>query len=143
MQQVQAGHASQDARLEDYLNDKLQTYADFESLDSLLTNIRTQQDLLQKQLQDSKSELRDAEDAYQSANAAVKRKAQSFQKQQRDIDNKLLIVTQSETSDDAVTRLDSAMEQLRRLDMANGYLEMLEAVEELRLAVPMLIPRAC
>ena len=39
-----------DVRIEDYLNDKLQTYTDLENLDSLLKNVRNQQDLLRDQV---------------------------------------------------------------------------------------------
>lgn len=39
-----------DARVEDYLNDKLQTSADLENLETLLNNIRNQQNLLKKQV---------------------------------------------------------------------------------------------
>ena len=39
-----------DARIEDYLNDKLQIYADLENLDSLLENVRNQQNLLRDQV---------------------------------------------------------------------------------------------
>jgi hypothetical protein len=38
-----------DARVQDYLDDKLQASADLESLDVLLSNVREQQDLLKKQ----------------------------------------------------------------------------------------------
>jgi len=38
------------ARVEDYLNDKIQTSTDLESLDSLLSNLRAQQELQQKQV---------------------------------------------------------------------------------------------
>lgn len=37
-------------RVEDYLNDKLQSQADLESLDSLLQNLRTQNELQRKQV---------------------------------------------------------------------------------------------
>lgn len=37
-------------RVEDYLNDKLQTTADLEGLDILLENVQTQQDLLKQQV---------------------------------------------------------------------------------------------
>lgn len=43
-----------------------------------------------------------------------------------------MIVTQSETSDDAVKKFDSSMESLRRLDVAQGYAELLREVEHLR-----------
>jgi len=41
---------SDDARLDDYLNDKLQTVADFDALDSLIAAVQTQQSLLQQQV---------------------------------------------------------------------------------------------
>lgn len=39
-----------DIRVEDYLNDKLQTYADLENLDSLLETVKQQQSLLREQV---------------------------------------------------------------------------------------------
>ena len=39
-----------DTRVEDYLNDKLQTFADFEALDALIANVESQQELLQSQV---------------------------------------------------------------------------------------------
>lgn len=40
----------QDVRLQDYLDDKLQAAADFETLDSLIETLKSQQDLLKKQV---------------------------------------------------------------------------------------------
>ena len=40
----------QAVRLQDYLDDKLQTGADFETLDTLLETVRRQQELLRKQV---------------------------------------------------------------------------------------------
>ena len=37
-------------RVEDYLNDKIQTAADLDSLDSLVQRVKEQQDLLRKQV---------------------------------------------------------------------------------------------
>ena len=39
-----------DTRVQDFLDDKLQTSADLDTLDSLLTNVRNQQSLLKKQV---------------------------------------------------------------------------------------------
>jgi hypothetical protein len=39
-----------DSRVQDYLDDKLQTPADFEGLDALLQQARNQQELLKKQV---------------------------------------------------------------------------------------------
>lgn len=42
--------SSREARVEDYLNDKLQTAADLENLDSLLVDVKKQQGLLRQQV---------------------------------------------------------------------------------------------
>ena len=59
-------------------------------------------------------------------------RAKTFQSQQNDVDRRLRIVTQSETSDDAVQKFDHSMESLRKLDVAQGYMELLTEVENLR-----------
>ena len=41
---------SRENRVEDYLNDKLQTTADLESLDTLLIDVQKQQELLKRQV---------------------------------------------------------------------------------------------
>ena len=46
-----------------------------------------------------------------------------------------MIVTQSETSDDAIQKFDSSMESLRKLDVAQAYMELLTEVEKLRSTV--------
>lgn len=43
-----------------------------------------------------------------------------------------MVVTQSETSDEALQRFESSMERLRRLDLASGYAELLKDVDVLR-----------
>lgn len=43
-----------------------------------------------------------------------------------------MIVTRSETSDDAVRKFDSDMESLQKLDVAQEYMELLSEVENLR-----------
>lgn len=42
--------AHERTRVEDYLNDKIQVTSDLESLDSLLSNLRAQQELQRKQV---------------------------------------------------------------------------------------------
>lgn len=39
-----------DSRVQDYLDDKLQSSADLDTLDSLLANVKTQQELLKQQV---------------------------------------------------------------------------------------------
>ena len=41
-----------DVRLVDFLDDKLQAFADFDSLDSLLESVKAQQDLLKQQVRE-------------------------------------------------------------------------------------------
>ena len=58
-------------------------------------------------------------------------RSHAFQADQADIDRRLLIVTQSETSDDAVGKFNSNMGALERLDVAQGYVDLLTEVENL------------
>lgn len=43
------------------------------------------------------------------------------------------MVTQSETSDDAAQKFEASMEKLRKLEVATGYVELLQEVDRLRL----------
>lgn len=51
-----ASAATLDARVVDFLDDKLQTLGDLDSLDSLLSNIHTQQGLLKQQVSQTASD---------------------------------------------------------------------------------------
>lgn len=121
-----------DARVQDYLDDKLQSSADLETLDSLLETVKNQQDLLKKQLEEARLDHDNAKRKYGQHTDSVRQKAQAFQDEQGDIDRRLLIVTQSETSDDAVQKFEASMERLRKLDVAAGYVELLREVDGLR-----------
>lgn len=52
--------------------------------------------------------------------------------EQADIDQRLRAITQSETSDEAVHRLEKSMERFQRLELSKGYVELLKEAEELR-----------
>lgn len=43
-----------------------------------------------------------------------------------------MIITQSDTSDEAVRQFEASMEKLRRLDISKGYMELLKEVDRLR-----------
>ncbi|EME40105.1 hypothetical protein DOTSEDRAFT_91382 [Dothistroma septosporum NZE10] len=122
-----------EVRVQDYLDDKLQSAADLESLDSLLKSVKAQQDLLKQQLDDARREHDEANDAAEAHAGAVRQKATGFQKAQHDIDRRLLIVTQSETSDEAAAKFEGSMARLRKLDIAAGYVELLKEVDALRI----------
>ena len=121
-----------DARVQDYLDDKLQSSADLETLDSLLENVKNQQDLLKKQLQDARREHNEASQKADEHLGSIRQKAWAFEQEQSDIDRRLLIVAQSETSDDALQKFEASMDRLRKLDMAAGYVELLKEVEALQ-----------
>ncbi|KAL8849798.1 MAG: hypothetical protein Q9221_005214 [Calogaya cf. arnoldii] len=120
-----------DTRVEDYLNDKLQTTADLEGLDTLLENVQTQQELLKQQLLEAEKDLAESTQASEEHSSALLQQARTFKKQQADIDRRLLIVTRSETSDDAIGKFDSDVKALQQLDIATAYVELLAEVEDL------------
>ncbi|EON66989.1 hypothetical protein W97_06105 [Coniosporium apollinis CBS 100218] len=120
-----------DVRVGDYLDDKLQTLADLESVDSLLAGVRDRHELLQKQLEDARLDLQTAKGSYSEYASSSQRAAREFAKKQQDIDRRLKIIAQSDTSDDAVGKFESSMDKLRRLDIASGYMELLQEVEKI------------
>jgi RAD50-interacting protein 1 len=122
-----------DARVQDYLDDRLQASADLETLDTLLENVKNQQQLLKQQLDDARRDHDNAEQESEEHAQGVQTRAQAFQKEQADIDRRLLIVTQSETSDEAVQKFEASMERLRKLEVAAGYVELLKEVDALRI----------
>ncbi|CAK3972207.1 rint-1 family [Lecanosticta acicola] len=121
-----------DTRVQDYVDDKLQSSADLESLDSLLENVKSQQELLRKQLEDARRDYAEVQESANVHTESVQRKALAFQQEQEDIDRRLLIVTQSETSDEAVQKFEESMGRLRKLDVAAGYVELLKEVDALK-----------
>lgn len=121
-----------DARVHDFLDDKLQTAGDLDSLDELLANITAQHGLLKQQLDDAQRDLHDAKHRQHEHLAQLQDKAAAFRREQQDIDRRLLVITASETSDDAVPRFEAVLGTLQRLDVAGGYIELLREVDVLR-----------
>ncbi|TKA27986.1 hypothetical protein B0A50_04052 [Salinomyces thailandicus] len=121
-----------DARVQDYLDDKLQSSADLETLDSLLDNVKNQQGLLKKQLEQARREHKDAKQKSEEHVQRIRQKAKAFETEQGELDRRLLLVTQSETSDDAVRKFEGSMARLQKLDIAAGYVELLKEVELLK-----------
>lgn len=88
--------------------------------------------LIQAQLQEAEVALDESSKTSSTHWANLEIQASKFNKQQADIDRRLLILTRSETSDDAIRKFDSSIESLQRLDVAKGYFELLTEVEDLR-----------
>jgi hypothetical protein len=121
-------------RVADFLDDKLQTVADLETgnLESLLARITEQQSLLKQQVDAAQKDLHGAKQDSHAHHAELHTKAQTFRRQQADIDRRLLVITASETSEEAVPRFEASLDQLHRLDVASGYVELLSEVDGLR-----------
>lgn len=126
----------QDGRLRDYLDDKLQTLADLESLDNLLLNVRNQHSLLKQQLDDARKDLQEAKKASVQHATNLKATVKQFEKDQIGIDKRLLVVTQSESGDDAVKIFDATMTKLSRFEIAKSYVQLLQRAESLRYVMP-------
>ncbi|KAE8152702.1 TIP-1 family-domain-containing protein [Aspergillus avenaceus] len=124
--------AHERTRVEDYLNDKIQVSADFESLDSLLSTLRAQHELQRKQLAEAQETLSQATKASTDHAEATRKRAEVFNEQQADIDRRLKALTGSDASDEATRRFEASIEKLRRLELSRGYVSLLKEAEELR-----------
>ncbi|KAF7565486.1 RINT-1 family protein [Pyrenophora tritici-repentis] len=121
----------QQARVADYLDDKLQTQRDLDSLDDLLATITAQHGVLKQQLDDAQRDLHDAKHASHKHHADRTQQADRFWQDQTDIDRRLLVLTASDTSDKAVENFQEVLDTLQRLDVANEYVELLAQVDAL------------
>jgi hypothetical protein len=121
-----------DIRVEDYLDDKLQSTTDFEHLDTLLNSVEYQHSQLQSQLDDATRELDEARRSAEDRQAALAAKIHEFQTLQKSIDVRLQIIAESDAPDEAIRRLERPMKQLHKVDLAYRYLQLLQDVESLR-----------
>ncbi|KAI1438131.1 RINT-1 family protein [Xylaria sp. CBS 124048] len=121
-----------DIRLEDYLDDKLQSTTDFENLDSLIANVEIQRSQLQTQVDDAVRELEDARRSADGRMGALAQSIEEFQALQQSIDVRLHIVANSSAPDEAIKRLEGPMSQLQKVELAYQYLSLLQDVENMR-----------
>ncbi|KAI1807473.1 TIP-1 family-domain-containing protein [Daldinia bambusicola] len=121
-----------DIRLEDYLDDKLQSSTDFENLDNLLASVEVQRNQLQAQLDNATRELEDARRAAEDHQGGIARSIREFNALQESIDARLKIVAESSAPDEAIRRLEQPMKQLRKVELAHQYVSLLQDVENLR-----------
>ncbi|KAI1385702.1 TIP-1 family-domain-containing protein [Hypoxylon trugodes] len=131
-----------DIRLEDYLDDKLQSTTDLESLDSLLASVEVQRNQLQTQLDDATKELEDARRAAQDRQGGLTWSIEEFHKLQESIDMRLKIVAESNAPDEAIRRLEQPMKQLHKVELAYQYVSLLQDVENLRLEARSHLPQS-
>lgn len=131
-----------DIRVEDYLDDKLQSTTDFEDLDTLLSSVEYQHSQLQSQLDDATRELEEARRSAEDRQAALMTQIDEFQSLQKSIDVRLEIIAQSDAPDEAIRRLEAPMKQLHKVDLAYKYLVLLQDVESLRQAARAHLPQS-
>ena len=131
-----------DIRLEDYLDDKLQSAADFENLDSLIANVEVQRTQLQEQLDHATRELEDARRSAQDRQGGLVQSIREFEELQQSIDLRLRIVAESDAPDDAIRRLDGPMKQLHKVELAYKYVSLLQDVENMRLEARSHLPKS-
>lgn len=120
------------SRVADYLDDKLQTVADLDSLDALLATLHDQHSLLKQQLHEAQHDLTAAKEAQHNHQRDLQLRARAFDSDQAAIDRRLAIITASDTSDEAVPRFERLLQTLQHLDVANAYVELLQQVQTLR-----------
>jgi hypothetical protein len=84
------------------------------------------------QLDDARRNHVDAKTESDNHDAAIRKKAHDFQQEQASIDRRLLVATQSETSDEAAQTFEASMGRLKKLEVAAGYVELLKEVDALR-----------
>ncbi|KAK4192189.1 RINT1-like protein [Podospora australis] len=131
-----------DARVEDYLDDKLQSTTDFDHLDTLLSSVEYQRSQLQSQLDDATRELQEARRSAEDRQSSLLAQIDEFQALQKSIDVRLQIIAQSDAPDEAIHRLEGPMKQLHKVDLAYRYLVLLQHVETLRQEVRAHLPQS-
>ncbi|KAH6647261.1 RINT-1 family protein [Truncatella angustata] len=121
-----------DIRLEDYLDDKLQSTTDLDNLDSLLASVEEQRSQLQSQLDDATQELEEVRRSAEDRQGGLARQIEDFQQLQHSIDVRLQIVAASDAPDEAIRRLEPPMRQLKKVELAYQYVSLLQDVENMR-----------
>ncbi|KHO01016.1 RINT-1 family protein [Metarhizium album ARSEF 1941] len=121
-----------DLRVEDYLDDKLQSIADLDTLDELLVNVETQRNQLQSQLDDAVKELEKARRTTEGRNESLQRQIDEFSELQTSIDTRVKIAAASDAPSEAIARLQRPMKKLQHVELAQKYLMLVQDVERLR-----------
>lgn len=143
-----------DIRLEDWLNDKFQVLSDFEELDNLVIGVEAQKDLLETQvifppclfcvqqlvdlfadwslkLAEARLKLEESRKISENHTALILEQTEEFRRQHEDANRRLMLVTGTDTPDEAIKRLQGPMEKLRRVGLAKDYIELLKDVDSL------------
>ncbi|KAH8668518.1 RINT-1 family protein [Xylariales sp. PMI_506] len=131
-----------DIRLEDYLDDKLQTTTDLDNLDSLLASVEVQRSQLQAQLDDATEKLEEVRRSAEDRQGGLVRQIDEFHRLQQSIDTRLEIIAASDAPDEAIQRLERPMKQLQKVELAYEYVSLLQDVESMRLEARSHLPQS-
>ncbi|PHH80322.1 hypothetical protein CDD80_1961 [Ophiocordyceps camponoti-rufipedis] len=123
---------SLDMRVEDYLDDRLQSAADLDSLDNLLDSVDSQRGQLQTQLEDAIRELDDARRTAAEHQVSLSERIAAFNELQRSIDVRVKASATADAPMQAIVRLQRPLIRLQTVDLAGKYLCLLRDVEEFR-----------
>ncbi|TFB07075.1 RAD50-interacting protein 1 [Trichoderma ghanense] len=123
---------SLDTRVEDYLEDKLQSTADLDNLDELLNNVELQRNQLQSQLDDAVKQLDEARRIAEERQAELQTRISEFNDMQESIDKRIQIAAASDAPSEAIARLQKPMKQLQNIELAHKYFMLLQDAERLR-----------
>ncbi|SPO04448.1 related to Rad50-interacting protein 1 [Cephalotrichum gorgonifer] len=121
-----------DLRVEDYLDDKLQSTTDLDTLDELLAKVELQQVQLRSQLDDATKELANAKRTADERQLSLVSRIDEFQELQNSIDSRARAAADADAPNEAIARLKVPMKKLRAVKIAQKYLGLLQDVDNLR-----------
>ncbi|KKA26986.1 hypothetical protein TD95_000520 [Thielaviopsis punctulata] len=124
--------SSIDTRIADYLDDKLQSYDDFESLTELLATVEEQRNQLQEQLDTTIADLDRARAVQEFSNANLDIKINEFRVLQKSVDERVATATTAAAPTEAIQRLQEPLRKIQAVELAQSYLELLQDAHELK-----------
>ncbi|KAF4456801.1 hypothetical protein F53441_1152 [Fusarium austroafricanum] len=128
-------------RLENFLDDKLQSNGDLEDLDSLIAHVELQGNQLQSQLDTAVKELEEARRTADDRQGLLAARVEEFEKLQESIDLRAQIYAASDAPDQAIERLKSPMNKIKALERAQSYLVLLQDAEKFQSEAMSFLPQ--
>ncbi|KAF5595889.1 Rad50-interacting 1 protein [Fusarium pseudoanthophilum] len=132
---------SLDIRVEDFLDDKLQSTSDLEDLDTLIANVELQRNQLQSQLDTAVKELEETRRTADDRQGSLAARIEEFQKLQESIDLRAQIYAASDAPDQAIERLKAPMNKIKAVERAQSYLILLQDAENFRAEARSFLPQ--
>ncbi|RPA83559.1 hypothetical protein BJ508DRAFT_413240 [Ascobolus immersus RN42] len=132
MSTLSTGLLIQDPRLEDYLNDKFQSLVDLDNVDSLLSSVQSQQNILRQQLETAEATLETTQSEYDRHITELELETRQFHEDQALIDRRIEATHSSEATNAVSQAFELSLSKLQRLDIAQEYLKILSDVYNLK-----------